>query len=197
MTENRKVYDPGFKKKAVLLSFERNAISQVAKELQISSQMLFTWREDYKKFGPGSFPGFGNLRLSPDQKCIHELEKKIKELDLRVEIIKSAKKYVNHGRAALFTFILENEKTYSIKLMCRALAVNRGTYRVWKKQDISETVKKKILIKQCITKIFYGSKERYGRHRIKAELQNYGYILSHRTIGTYMRELGFYVSVKK
>ena len=99
--------------------------------------MLFTWREDYKKFGPGSFPGVGNLKLSPDQKCIYELEKKIRELDLRVDIIKSAQKYLNLGRVALFTFMLENEKTYSIKLMCRALALNRGTYRVWKSQHVS------------------------------------------------------------
>ncbi|MDR6763664.1 transposase-like protein [Flavobacterium sp. 2755] len=197
MTENRKIYDPEFKKKAVLLSFERKAISQVAKELQINSGLLFTWREDFKKFGSGSFPGYGNLRLTPDQKCIHELEKKIHELDLRVEIIKSAGKCINQGRVAVFNFILENEKKYSIKLMCRALTVNRGTYRLWKTQHVSETVKKKIIIKECITTIYYASKERYGRHRIKAELLNYGYILSHRTIGKYMKELGFYVSIKK
>ena len=170
MTENRRVYDLEFKMKAVLLSFERNAISQVARELEISSGLLFTWREDYKKYGPGSFPGFGNLRLTPQQKCIYELEKKIKELDLKVEIIKSAKKYIHNGRVALFTFILENEKTYSIKLMCRSLGVNRGTYKAWKRQDVSQTVKKKMIIKECITIIYYGSKERYGRHRIKAEL---------------------------
>ena len=81
--------------------------------------------------------------------------------------------------------------------MCRSLGVNRGTYKAWKRQDVSQTVKKKMIIKECITIIYYGSKERYGRHRIKAELENYGYILSHRTVGSYMRELGFYVSVKK
>lgn len=75
MKENRKTYDRNFKEKAVQLSYERDNISQLAKELGITAPLLYKWRQDYQEFGTGSFPGKGKLKLSPEQEKIHELEK--------------------------------------------------------------------------------------------------------------------------
>jgi len=41
--------------------------------------LLYKWRKDYQKYGTGSFPGKGNLKLTPEQERIHELGKKLKE----------------------------------------------------------------------------------------------------------------------
>ncbi|OOV17261.1 hypothetical protein BXU10_14195 [Flavobacterium sp. LM4] len=90
MKENRKTYDRNFKEKAVQLSYERDNISQLAKELGITAPLLYKWRQDYQEFGTGSFPGKGNLKLSPEQEKIHELEKKLKEAELERDILKKA-----------------------------------------------------------------------------------------------------------
>ena len=90
MKENRKTYDRNFKEKAVQLSYERDNISQLAKELGITAPLLYKWRQDYKEFGTGSFPGKGKLKLSPEQEKIHELEKKLKETELERDILKKA-----------------------------------------------------------------------------------------------------------
>jgi len=90
MKENRKTYDRNFKEKAVQLSYERDNISQLAKELGITAPLLYKWRQDYQEFGTGSFPGKGKLKLSPEQEKIHELEKKLKETELERDILKKA-----------------------------------------------------------------------------------------------------------
>jgi transposase len=40
------------------------------------------------EFEEGSFPGKGNLKLSPEQEKIHELEKKLKDAELERDILK-------------------------------------------------------------------------------------------------------------
>jgi transposase len=90
MKENRKTYGRNFKEKAVQLSYERDNISQLAKELGITAPLLYKWRQDYQEFGTGSFPGKGKLKLSPEQEKIYELEKKLKETELERDILKKA-----------------------------------------------------------------------------------------------------------
>ncbi len=182
---------------AVLLSYERGNISQVAKELDIKSSLLYIWRVNYQKFGSESFPGFGNLRSTAEQKQIYNLEKKIKESDLKYEILKNIGNYLHQNKHYIFHFMKSNEKKYSINLMCSALDVNRGTYRSWKKQVVSERQKWRIALKKEIKSIFFTCKQRYGCRRIAVELHNSGYHLSHTTVLIYMRELGLSCKIKK
>jgi transposase len=60
MKENRKSYDCNFKEKTVQLSYERDNISQLAKELGITAPLLYKWCQDYQEFGTGSFLGKEN-----------------------------------------------------------------------------------------------------------------------------------------
>lgn len=80
MKRERKIYDPAFKTKAVQLSN--------ARELGIAVTLLYKWRKEYEEFGEGSFPGNGNLKLTPEQEKIHELEKRLKDAELERDILK-------------------------------------------------------------------------------------------------------------
>jgi len=80
MKRERKIYDPAFKSKAVELSNERSNISELARELGIKVTLLYKWRKEYEEFGEGSFPGKGNLKLTPEQEKIHYNYKKQKPL---------------------------------------------------------------------------------------------------------------------
>ncbi|MEG2079577.1 transposase [Chryseobacterium sp.] len=90
MKQERKIYDPAFKTQAVQLSKERNNISELARELGIKVTLLYKWRKEFEEFGAGSFPGNGNLKLTPEQEKIHELEKKLKDAELERDILKKA-----------------------------------------------------------------------------------------------------------
>jgi transposase-like protein len=193
----RKIYDRDFKFNAVLLSYRNGSLLQTARDLQISEKLLFLWRKDCKNYGTGSFPGYGYLKLNSEEKKIYNLEKKIKETDLKFEIIRNASKYICLGRPFLFHFIAENEKKYSTSFMCRIFGMQRKTYRLWKMGFINKTEKRKMILKKEISSIFSDSKETYGCRRISIVLQKSGYSISHTTVLVYMRELGLYVSVKK
>ncbi len=90
MKRERKIYDPAFKTKAVQLSNEGANISELARELGIKATLLYKWRKEYVEFGTGSFPRNGNLKLTPEQEKIHELEKKLKDAELERDILKKA-----------------------------------------------------------------------------------------------------------
>ena len=72
MKRERQIYDAAFKTKAVQLSNERPNISELARELGVKPTLLYQWRQEYEEFGDGSFPGKGNLKLTPEQEKIHE-----------------------------------------------------------------------------------------------------------------------------
>lgn len=90
MKQGRKIYDGAFKIRTVELSKDRSNLSELARELGIKVSLLYKWRKEYQQFGTGSFPGNGNLKLTPEQERIHELEKKLKDAELERDILKKA-----------------------------------------------------------------------------------------------------------
>jgi transposase len=90
MKQVRKIYDKAFKEKVVQLSYDRTNISELARELGITAPQLYKWRKEFEEFGEGSFPGKGNLKLTPEQEKIHELEKRLKDAELERDILKKA-----------------------------------------------------------------------------------------------------------
>ncbi|KAF2512846.1 IS3 family transposase [Flavobacterium zhairuonense] len=186
------IYNRIFKEQAVLLSYERGSAKQVAIEFEISCPLLYRWRKEYQKFGSSGFCGRGNgkLRLSIEEQKIRELKKKVKQSELRFEILKNGSKYLLQGKSMTFNFIKINEKVYTIEKMCKVLGVGTLTYYKWKNQFISETQHRITLLKKEITSIFFESKQRYGRSKILRELQNRGYKTSSSAVTRYMNQLG-------
>jgi transposase len=86
MKQSRKIYDRAFKEKAVQLSYERHNISELARELGITAPQLYKWRKEYEEFGQGSFPSNGNVKQTPEQERIAELEWKLKDAEVERDI---------------------------------------------------------------------------------------------------------------
>ncbi|MBP3942284.1 transposase [Sphingobacteriaceae bacterium WQ 2009] len=88
MTKVRKKYDRVFKDRAVELIKHRENLSELGRELGISAAQLYKWRKESAEFGSISFLGNGNLKQTPEQERINSLEKKLKESELELEILK-------------------------------------------------------------------------------------------------------------
>lgn len=88
--KTRKKYDRAFKERAVELSHNRKNLSELARELGILPVQLYKWRKEQEEFGPGSFPGNGNLKQTLEQERIFALEKKLKDAELERDILKKA-----------------------------------------------------------------------------------------------------------
>jgi len=89
--QNRRKYDPEFKRNAVRLTEEPGrTIQEVAENLGINSDLIYRWRRQQLDNGELAFPGHGKLALTPDQKRIRELEKKLKDTAMERDILKKA-----------------------------------------------------------------------------------------------------------
>jgi transposase len=75
----------------VLLSEEPGrSIPEVAENLRIKNDLVYRWRRQLRRNGEIAFPGHGKMALTPDQKRIRDLEKKLKETEMERDILKKA-----------------------------------------------------------------------------------------------------------
>ncbi|MNE08910.1 IS2 transposase TnpB [compost metagenome] len=81
--------------------------------------------------------------------------------------------------------------------MCSVLKVSRSGFYKWQSAATSPQAERKARLLQRITYHFKDSKKRYGSPKITKLLQKEGYIVSERTVGKYMQELGLRSCVAK
>ena len=86
----KRSYDRTFKERAVKLSYERESVKALAAELGIAAERLYKWRREYSEHGTASFQGHGVERLSDEGKRVKELEKKLLNTEMELEILKKA-----------------------------------------------------------------------------------------------------------
>ena len=88
----RRKFDQDFKRNAVLLCSEPGrSVTGVAENLGIGKDLLYRWRREYHRAsGQYVFPGNGVEALTPNQKRIRELEKKLRDTEMERDILKKA-----------------------------------------------------------------------------------------------------------
>ena len=74
--------------------------------------------------------------------------------------------------------------------MLKKLGVSRSGYRAFLQHKPSAMQQRKDAIKDKIMDIYNDSKQNYGAPKITKELQKSGEIISERTVGKYMKEMG-------
>ncbi|MBW1656100.1 IS3 family transposase [Flavobacterium quisquiliarum] len=197
MEDIRRVHTPEFKKKAVLLSYERKNVTDTAKELDIKPKLLSKWRGIYQKYKEGSFPGEGKKRVYYEDAKIYELEKKLAESQLRLEILKVGLKIKPLGKQAIYNFIDQNKKKYPIGIMCQVLGVSTSMYNLRIQHPLSEREIKVCLLKEAITAVFYEFKQYCGCVLIARELCRRGVKISEDQVTFFMKQLGLKRKVKR
>ena len=74
--------------------------------------------------------------------------------------------------------------------MLKFLGVSRSGYRAFLNRKVSASLQRKEAVKQDILKVYNDSKQNYGAPKIAKELRKSGEIISERTVGKYMHEMG-------
>ncbi len=72
----------------------------------------------------------------------------------------------------------------------RQLGVSTSGYNNWKNKISSNREQRKNTIKNKICNIYYESHQNYGAPKIVRKLKEEGEIISEKTVGNYMREMG-------
>lgn len=78
----------------------------------------------------------------------------------------------------------------SVSGMLKILGVSRSGYRAWLHHVPSDKEKRRDEVKSRIQDIYNDSKQNYGAPKITAVLRKNGEVISERTVGTYMRQMG-------
>ena len=78
----------------------------------------------------------------------------------------------------------------SVSGMLKFLGVSRSGYHSWLYHVPSKAEKRHNAIKSKIQNIYDESKQNYGAPKITVELQKSGEVISERTVGNYMRQMG-------
>ncbi|PWI57497.1 transposase [Sulfoacidibacillus thermotolerans] len=93
----QKQYDKEFKLNTVQLILESGKpITQIARELRISSKTLYGWVAQYKDDPKNAFIGSGNLK--PDDKELRDMQKRIRDLEEENAILKKAMRIFTNDR---------------------------------------------------------------------------------------------------
>jgi len=86
---SKREFTPEYKREIVKLITERGKkVTDVAKDIEVSTTSIRRWLKDYGIHGHDAFPGKGNLHQ--DDAEIKELRKKNKDLEEENEILKKA-----------------------------------------------------------------------------------------------------------
>ena len=81
-----------------------------------------------------------------------------------------------------------HEAEFSVKSMCRVLAVQRSGYYAWKRRPVSCREKENDTLLVAIRAAFELSRMTYGRLRIQAYLRRKGHVYSRFRIGRLMKK---------
>lgn len=89
--KKRRRYDAEFKRNAIALSEESGRTARsVEQSLGIANGLIGNWKRQLSKNGDIAFPGNGIEALSPEQKKIRDLEKRLRDTEMDRDILKKA-----------------------------------------------------------------------------------------------------------
>ena len=96
---SRRKFNKEFKVAAAKLVLDDELpVSQVAQQLSVHPNSLYRWVNEYEKYGESAFPGNGST-LYDYQATIHRLERRNRELEEEVELLKKFKVFLRTKRA--------------------------------------------------------------------------------------------------
>ncbi len=193
--KTRKSYSKEFKLDAVSLVTEQNyKITEAARSLGISANMLGRWLKEQESEGAHAFRGNG--KLTPEQEEIRQLRAENKRLKMEKEILKKGNGLLCQRNQVKYGFITQHKKTWPISLMCEILGVSRCNYysAVRRKEHIEPDPQHDELI-EWVQKVADASDFTYGVRRMKRALNSLGYPVGKQRTRALMKEAG--VSVRR
>jgi transposase len=91
MSKLRRRYTKEEKLQIVRESMEENVSNEeLGLRYDIHPNTISRWRREFSQFEKNAFPGYGNKKLTDEQRRIEKLEKQLREEKLANEILKKA-----------------------------------------------------------------------------------------------------------
>lgn len=183
-------YSQAVKDEAVLFYERGHTFAETHEKYGMAESTFFTWKKDFDRMHPLS-DAVGKERTVKKKRQLH-----LEKLALELEVLRECPCGINAPIDDKMNAINALSGRYSVRVLCEALELSRGTYYNRKRREGKLTsyeindAKLKPLIKQ----IFYESKRRFGRKPIHHKLSELGYCVSEKKIAHLMKEMGLEIA---
>lgn len=164
----RRGYPPEFRRKVLDLIEAGRKITDIARDLGISSQTIYNWRRQDRidrGFEPGLSSGEG-AELLAARRRIAELETELRIARRATELLKDVK--LPKDRYAAIN-VMAAEKL-PVQSACRILDVSESGFYAWLTRPPSERSIRHAWLTDLVTEIHVSSRQTYGSNRVHAEL---------------------------
>lgn len=175
---------------AVLFYERGHTFAETQRKYGMSESTFYAWKKKFDLAHPLSDPAEKNENIKKKRQL--HLEK----LAMELEVIRQCPCGIDASTDDKIDAINTLSDKYSVRVLCEALELPRGTYYNRKRREGSLTSYETndILLKPLIEQIFRESKERFGRKPIHYKLAEMGYHVSEKKIARLMKEMGLEVA---
>ena len=168
------------------------AVEEIAKEAGVTTGTIYRWIRDVRAEQAASEKGEG---IPLTQKMYNQLKEHVEKLEGIITILKIAGCTVDAPLDVKLSVLerLYHEEEYSVRMLCEALEVPRGTfYNHLRRNKRNNTVyaKRKEELRHMILEVFHDSNQVFGAPKIHAILKNRGEKVALETVRILMREMG-------
>jgi putative transposase len=164
----RRGYSPEFRRKVLDLIETGRKVTDVARDLGISSQTIYNWRRQ-DRIDRGLEPGLSSgehAELLAAKRRIAQLESELKIARRAAELLKDVKP-PKVRYAAIEVMAVEK---LPIQNACRILDVSQSGFYAWRTRPPSERAIRHAWLTDLVTEIHEASRQTYGSIRVHAEL---------------------------
>lgn len=182
-----KEYTKEFRKQVVACYEKEQSLTYVAEKYSVATSTVARWVNDYTIHGP--------LEEQFTLSEFKELKRKYARCQHLLEIIKLAKLLDEvdlQRRLRILAQLYEQTELYSVRELCEALNVDRGTFynHIFRKADRSKYLEEQAQLMLKVQEVFEEGQQRYGAEKISAILAESGVVISKRKVKRIMDELG-------
>lgn len=161
----RRQFSREFKVESVKLVTQRGvAVSQAARDLDVSESVLRRWMRELAEDPGQAFPG--KVVMKPEHAEIDRLRKDVAKLKMKRDIPKRCRCPLGEGVDVKFGFVVKHRGIWPVGLMCEALGVSRSGFYAWRSLPRSERSRADDAIGSLVRQSFLGSDRTYGARRV-------------------------------
>lgn len=182
-----KQYSEEFRKQVVAFYEKKQSITLAAEKYNVGTSTVARWVNDYTIRGP--------LEEQFTLSEFKELKRKYARSQHLLEIIKLSKLFDEidlQKRLRILAQLYEQTELYSVRELCEALNVDRGTFynHIFRKADRTKFLEEQAQAMLKVQEVFDEGQQRYGAAKISAILAENGVVVSTRRVKRIMDELG-------
>lgn len=186
----QKHYSKAIRDEAVLFYERGHSFAETRAKYGMAESTFFEWKKRFDQEHPLYELAGGSTKAARNAQL--HLEK----LALELEVVRQCPCGINASIDDKIGAINALSGRYSIRVLCEALNLPRGTYynRKRRENQLTSCEIGDIELKLMVEQVFRESKNRFGRKPIHHKLSDMGYHVSEKRIARIMKELGLEVA---